>query len=366
MKLSCSREALREALRAVVGIIDAKVVKDVLKNVRLRTVDGALELSATDLDVGVKSFVRDVEIERSGGVLVPADGLLGLMNESRLERVALEVEGAKLTITGTGSRFTFVGAPPEEFPEIPEFDDDQYVEVIGGVLREMIDKTIFAVAQEQGRYGLEGVLLVLKQRSARVEMVATDGRRLALIRRKANAASPVTATGIIPVKALKHLQKTLKDEEVVKVWLRERQVGVAGENDILVAQLVEGRFPPYEEVIPTDCDKKLDVDREEFVNALRQADVVSARETRAVRLRASAGRLEVEASDPARGEAHVEIPATYDGEPIEIVFSSGFLLDGAKAMDEETVRLEMKDRNRAAVMRRGTDYIYLVMPMALE
>jgi len=366
MNIVCSREGLRNALRTVSGVIDTRIVKEILKNVRLLAHDDVLEVSATDLDVAVRCFVRGVKVEREGGILVPAEKMIPIASESRAEELALQAEGAKLLISGKGSRFSVLGAPHEEFPEIPDFPDGRPLEIEGAVLREMVEKTVFAVAQERDRYALSGVLLVLKERSSALEMVATDGRRMALVRRKANVASPVAANAIVPVKALQQLQKIVSDEEVVKVAVEERRILVRGESAVLVAQLVEGRFPPYEEVIPADCDKKLEVATEEFVNAVRQAAVLAARDTRAVRLCAAPGRLTIESSDPEAGEAHVEMSAAYEGEPIDIRFNPEFLLDGAKAIDDESLRIEMKDPARAALMKGGPGYLYLLMPITQD
>ena len=366
MKITCSRIELREALRLISGVTDPRNIKPILKDIRLRTVDDGLELSATDLEVGLKYLVRDVEVHEAGGIVVPADPISGLVGELRAERISLEAADSKLHISAKGSSFNIVGVSEEEFPDIPDFPEAGALEMEGAIVREMIDKTSFAVAIEKQRYALNGVLLVTKERSTKVEMVATDGRRLAVIRRKANVPSPISASCIIPVKALQHVQKMVDDEEIVKISIQERQVLIRSENGVLVAQLVEGRFPPYEEVVPADCDKKLEIAAGELANSVRQAAVLSSRSTRAITMRLAKKGSLVESSDPESGDAHVELGGTYEGEDIEIRFNPDYLLDGVKAIGEENVRLEMKDATRAAVMRVGTDYLYLVMPITQE
>ncbi len=366
MNLSCSRAQLREALRLVGGVVDPRNIKPILKDIRIRAVDDGLELSATDLEVGIKYLVRDVEIKEPGGIVVPADTVAGIVSESRAERLSMESKDGKLMITADGSRFNVMGVSEEEFPDIPDFPEENAIEIEGAIIREMIEKTAFAVAVEKQRYALNGVLVVTKSGSPRITMVATDGRRLALIKRKANVSSPFDAQAIVPVKALIQVEKMVGEEEIVKLNIQERQILVRGENGVLVAQLVEGRFPPYEEVIPDDCDKKLEIASDDFGNAIRQAAVLTMRDSRAIRLMAGEDRLTIESSDPESGDAHVELQAKYEGADIDIRFNPDFLLDGLKAMSEQMVRLEMKDRTRATVMKSGTDYLYLVMPITQD
>ncbi len=366
MRLSCLRSELREALRVVGGVVDPRNIKPILQDIHIRTTDDCLEISATDLELGMKYLVRNVEIENPGGIVVPANPLHGVVNESRDERLTLYTEDMRLIVEGRGTRFEMMGLSEEEFPEIPGFPDGNSLEIEGAILSEMIEKTIFAVAVEKQRFALNGVLFVTKERSTRIEMVATDGRRLALIRRKANAACPFTASPIIPVKALQQAAKMIGDEDIVKVQSLERQILMRTENGILCAQLVEGRFPAYAEVIPDDSDKRLDISVDDLMSGIRQAAVLSGRDSRAVRLKASADKVILESSDPEAGQAHIELDVKYEGEPIEIRFNPDFLLDGLKAIDDESVRMEMKDASQAAVMRGGSDYVYLIMPITEE
>jgi len=366
MHVTCSRVELRDALRIVAGVVDPRNIKPILKDIRLRTIDGAIELSATDLEVGIKYLVRGVETSEEGGIVIPADPLTGIVTESQEERLSLSVKESILLIEGRGSRFQVMGVSEEEFPEIPDFPEERCLEIEGAILAEMIQKTGFAVAVEKQRYALNGVLLVVKEKSPRVEMIGTDGRRLALIRRKANAASPFTASSIIPIKALQQVDKMIGGQEVVKVFVQERQVLVKTEQAVLVAQLVEGRFPPYEEVIPDDCDKRIELVGDEFGNAVRQAAVLSSRESRAVCLNIASKKMTIESSSAESGEAHVEIPIEYQGEAVQIRFNPDYLLDGVKAIGDEGIRFDMKDASRAAVMRAGADYLYLLMPITQD
>ena len=155
-------------------------------------------------------------------------------------------------------------------------------------------------------------------------------------------------------------------EEIVKINVTERQVLFQTEDAVLVAQLVEGRFPPYQEVVPDDNDKKLEVSGGDFANAIRQAAVLSARESRAVCLSMKEDSMVVESSSAEAGEARVEIPVKFEGEPLEIRFNSDFLLDGLKVVGDEQLRFDMKDATRAAVMKTRGDYLYLVMPITQD
>jgi DNA polymerase-3 subunit beta len=366
MNLSCSRVELREALRVVQGVVDPRNIKPILKDIHLRVVGDMLELSATDLEVGIKYFVRDVEIKSPGGIVVPVDPLAGIVSESPDERLTLEVKGLAMLVQGKGSLFQIMGLSEEEFPAIPDFPEGNALELEAAVLKEMTEKTIFAVSLEKQRYALNGVLLVAKEKAARVEMVGTDGHRLAVIRRKANAPAPFACSAIISVKALQEALKMTGGEEIVKLLISERQALMRSERGVLVAQLVDGRFPPYKEVIPDDCDRKLEIEAGELANAIRQASVLTMSGSRTIWLKFSSNSLTIESHDAELGEAHVTIDVKYEGAPIEMRFSPEFLLDGLKAIGDDRIRFEMKDPARPAVMRVGPDYVYLVMPIVQE
>ena len=366
MKISCSRSELRDALRVVAGVIDPRNIKPILKDIHIRTADDGIEVSATDLEVGIKYLVRDVEIDETGGIVIPADPIYGIVAELREDKLSMEVKDNHLIVQGKASRFEILGVSEEDFPEIPGFPEEESLEVEGAIFHEMVVKTIFAVGIEKQRYALSGTLFVATARSARLEMVGSDGRRLAVIRRKANRPSPFGSSAIIPVKALQQAEKMISQEEIIKINLQERQILLKTEKGVLVAQLVEGRFPPYNEVVPDDCDKKLEVQRGDFENAIRQAAVLASRDSRAVSLDMREGSLVVESSSPEAGAARAEIPVKYEGEPVAIRFNPDYLLDGIKAIEDDTIRLELKDPTRAAVMRAGPDYLYLIMPVTQD
>jgi DNA polymerase-3 subunit beta len=366
MNVSCSRTELREALRVVGGVVDPRNIKPILKDIHLRVVGDMLELSATDLEVGIKYFVRDVEVKSAGGIVVPVDPLVGIVNESPDERLTLQVKELGMIVQGKGSRFQVMGLSEDEFPAIPDFPEGNALEVEAAILKEMIEKCVFAVSLEKQRYALNGVLLVTKEKAAKIEMVGTDGHRLAVIRRKANSPAPFAASAIISVKALQEVLKMISGEEIIKLLISERQALIRSERGVLVAQLVDGRFPPYKEVIPDDCDKKLEIEAEELSDAIRQASVLTMSGSRTVWLKFAPGSLTIESNDPELGEAHVTIDVKYEGAPIEMRFSPEFLLDGLKAIGKERIRLEMKDPARPAVMRVGPDYVYLIMPIVQD
>lgn len=366
MNISCARAELRDAVRLVSAVVDPRNIKPILKDIRIRTTDDGLELSATDLEVALKYFVRDVEVKEPGGIIVPADPLVGITSETLEERLSLRTEGDKLLIEGKDSKFHVVGLPEEEFPEIPDFPGESSMEIEGSVLKEMISKTIFAVALEKQRYALNWVLLTSSERSKKIEMVGTDGLRLAVVSRKANSAVASAMSIIIPSKALKQLQGMIGDEESVKIKAEERQILVKTENGVLVAQLVEGRFPPYSEVIPQDCNKRLEINAATLANLIRQAAVLAERESRSVWLKLDKESLIMESSDPESGDAHVAFAPKYEGDPIEVQLNPDFLLDGLKVMGDENIRIEMTSGGRAVVIHSEPGYVYMVMPITQE
>lgn len=366
MKVSCSRSGLQEALRIVGGVVDPRNIKPILQDIRIRTVGDDVEISATDLEVGLKYFIRDAEVSEQGEIVVPVDRMSGIATETLEERLSMWTEESKFMIEAGGSRFHINGLPGEEFPDIPDFPEGRCMEIEGVVLREMIEKTIFAVALEKQRYALNGVLILTKERSPRVQMIGTDGRRLAMVGRKANSPVPLTSSVIIPVKALHQLQKMVGEDEVVKLTVDERQVFARTENAVLAAQLVEGRFPPHDDVIPKDSNKCLELPAPRFMNLIRQAAVLADRDSRAICVKASKESLTVESSDPSAGDAHVETEAKYEGDPIEIRFNPDYLLDALKVIGDQMIRIEMATSTRAALVRAEPEYLYLIMPITQD
>lgn len=392
MKVVCDRAALLEAINLVSGVVATRTPRPQLTCVKLTAAKkgkgGALTLAATDAEISLRLQVDQVDVESPGEALIPADKLRQIVSaEDNEPTLTLEADGDTVDIRGEDAHFKVYGYPAEDFPAIPEFK----TAVTGGAghspakavfshptqsLSELITRSIFATARENTRYAINGVLL--NREGKKLEMVATDGRRLALCRASLTQKEGPNVKCIVPTKALTQLQKLLGGAEGnVDVAITENQIffNVASPGDnadgraVLSSNLVEGTFPPYEDVIPKDHDKTVHFDRDVLFSAVRRAALLTNEESRGVRMTFTAKdkRLDLSSRAPEMGEANIQVDLTdYKGEDIEIGFNPGFITDALKVIDEPNVIMELKKDNKPGLIRSGSDFLYVVMPVNLQ
>jgi DNA polymerase III subunit beta len=365
MHVIVNRNALLEVLNVAAGIVASRTPKDVLKCVRLTTVKDGLLITATDLEVGLRVDVRQVEVKKAGEALVPADKLMSITRESTDETLALEMEEQTCHIRGQDSHFEIYGQDPKDFPPVPELEGEPDIEIAVDLLAGLIEKTIFAVAKENTRYAINGVLW--EKSGKKLSLVATDGRRLARALGSVEKASSNDGHMIVPSKTVHVLQRILANVEGnVAIRFSQNQVVIGCGNYVLSSALVEGHFPNYNEVIPKDNDKKIELNTAEFHSAVRRAALLTNEQSKGVRLAFSREQLVLSSRAPEQGEATISTSIDYSGEPIEIGFNPTFLSDALRAAGTDTVVLELKEANRPGVIKSGTDFLYVVMPVNLS
>jgi DNA polymerase-3 subunit beta len=324
-----------------------------------------VELQATDLEISIRYDVQGVQIEEEGKAAVPQARVASILRETSDETVVISTEDRHCVITASDSLFRLPIDAAEDFPELPGFDEEKCYTLDKKDFAEMVMKTTFAAHKGKHRYALNGVLLVIKP--SKIRMVATDGRRLAHIERKAKNPSGADESVIAPTKALEQILKVVgDDEEKILVNIRENQLVAKTARAVVSTRLVEGHFPPYESVIPTNCDKKLEVDRERFYSAVRRAALLTSEESSSVFLRFEEQKLRVTSAAPETGEAKVEFPVDYKGEAVEVGFNPEFLADFLRVLDDETIKVELRDATSAGIFRAGKDFVYVVMPVSRE
>ncbi len=390
MKVIADRAALLDAVNLVSGVVAARTPKPVLTCVKLSArksgKTGELSLAATDAEVSLRLTLAQVDVQQPGEALVPADKLRQIVSAEEHEpTLTIETEQDACHITGADAKFKVFGYPVGDFPPLPEFDKlvggkDSKVRTVlsqtSGLLSGMIARTLFAVARENSRYAINGVLL--KREGKKLEMVATDGRRLALSRHTIAADKDGgNIACIIPTKAMTLLQRLLTGEdEPVQIAVTDTQVVFSigpgegqGARAVLASNLVEGAFPPYDEVIPRDQDKRVVFDRDVLSSAVRRAALLTNEESRGVRMKFNGPEKQVELSSraPEMGEAEVQVDVTsYEGENIEIGFNPTFLTDALKVISDPQVIMELKASNKPGLVKSGTDFVYVVMPVNLQ
>ncbi|MBL8747042.1 MAG: DNA polymerase III subunit beta [Phycisphaerae bacterium] len=392
MKAICDRAALKNAVDLVAGVVPTRSPKPELTCIKIAAKKttgkggaGAITLSATDAEVSLRLSRTQVEVQEPGEVLVPGDRLRGIITaEDADPTLTIESEGDFCLIKGRDAKFKIYGYPVGSLPPIPEFPDNDHTADIfsinAGQLQRLITRTIFAVARDNSRYAINGVLL--KRVGKKIEMVATDGRRLALARGSAEGtpSAEKQTSCIIPTKALGLASRLIDDEDAtVRIAVTANQVlfafdtegGAAGggAGTILASNLVEGTFPPYEDVIPKDQDKKAKFDVGVLSSAVRRAALLTNEESRGVRLAFSGSgkSLKMTSRTPEMGEAEIDVEfESYDGGEVEIGFNPAFLSDALKIVPDQHVMLELKAGNKPGLIKSGSDFLYVVMPVNLQ
>ncbi len=335
MNVIVNRNALLEVLNVAAGIVASRTTKDILKCVRLTALKDGLLISATDLEVALRVQVAQVEVKKAGEALVPADKLMAIARESLDETLVLDSEDQTCHIRGQDSHFEIYGQDPKEFPPVPDLEGTPNLQVQAATLAGLIEKTVFAVAKENTRYAINGLLW--EKTAKKLCLVATDGRRLAKVVGVAEQAAGEDCQVIVPAKTVGVLQRILGAVDgLVAVRFTENQVIIGCGNYVLSSALVEGHFPRYEEVIPKDNDKKLELNTEEFLSAVRRAALLTNEQSKGVRLAFDKEKLVLSSRAPEQGEATISMRISYQDVPLEIGFNPTFLSDALRVVGRPT------------------------------
>ncbi|GBD36009.1 DNA polymerase III subunit beta [bacterium HR36] len=371
MKAKFDREAFLQAANMVNSVVPSRTPRPILENLRLALDEEVARLQGTDLEtMALTVELRGVEIEEPGEVLVPAARLVQMLRALTDEQVVLEGSAEGVKLAGEHSEYQLPVEDPQLFPEIAVFEEGECHQIQAEVLRRLVERVVFASAQESFRYAMNGVLWELD--GEKVRLVATDGRRLAVADGMAvpHGQHKPQQAPIVPTRAMTILERNLGDPtEPVFVRIRNQDCLFKTSRLTLHARLVEGRFPPYREVIPKNVVAKVTLTAAPFLAAVKQAAVVADPERgQGVDLTFQKGRLLLEAASGDRGgRAKVQLPVDYTGEKLEIRFNPRFLIEMLSVLDaDQEVVFEFQGREKAAGFRAGSDYLYVVMPMSRE
>lgn len=368
MKVICNRGALLEALNVVGTVVAARTPKPALQCVKLTAGSDRMTIAATDLEVAIRYGDTQVQVEQEGEALVPADKLREIVRESVDDTLSIDATTDSAVIKGQDSVFKIPTQNPAEFPPVPDFEGETDFEIAGGPLKQLIAQTLFAAAKESTRYAFNGVLIVAKGK--KIDLVSTDGRRLAQAKGDLLSAGKLDKDGakaIVPTKALQLIEKLIDDpEEAVGFQVRENQVIVRTSNATLTSNLVEGQFPPYEDVIPKDTDKKMIAGTADFLSAIRRASLLTTEESKGVRMQFTKKGLVLSSRSPEAGEATVNFACKFEGTDVEIGFNPTFVVDALRVVDSDEISLELTAPNRPGLLKSGQNFLYVIMPVNLQ
>ncbi len=366
MKVKFNRSALQEALNLVTSITPARTPKDILKCVRVTASGDAVRLCATDLEVGIHYRVAQVEVERDGDIVAPADKLAAIVRESIDDVIEIEVTETTIHIRGSDSHFAIYAHDVSQYPQVPDFEGAADVELTLGALQEAIDLCLFAAARESTRYALNGVLWEVEGK--KLTLVATDGRRLAKATATLQAAAGAVPDGrvIVPAKAMGLLDRVGGDEsQLAAVRFVGNQIVLACDPVVVCSNLVEGNFPQYRDIIPKDYDKKLTLPTEGTLSAVRRAALLAGEDSKGIRLALKPGAMIFSSRSPETGDAQIDMAVEYKGEPLDIGFNPQFLVDVLRVMKSDTFELHLGQADRPGLFKCGSKLLYIVMPVNL-
>jgi DNA polymerase-3 subunit beta len=372
MKLSISKSELLKGLTRIQSIVEKRNTMPILANVLLEATnkpdDGALSLAATDLEVGIRG-THPAQVETAGSITVSAKKLYEIIRELPEEPISLSVSSnSYLGIRCARSEFNLAGSSAEEYPTLPTLSPDHMASVQAAILGEMIEKTMYAASLDETRYNLNGVFLEIQPNTEKLRMVATDGHRLAYVDRNLGGEISGLADGvIIPRKGLAELKRLVDEADVEEIEIAfEGNSGVARKGPVtLYMRLIEGEFPKYQQVVPTEITHQLIINSDAFSQALRRVALLSAERSRAVKIDLVEGQLSLSSNNPDLGEAREELDVDYAGEELSIAFNARYLLDSLAALRAKEVRLGFHDSlsPTRVVPTDDDDALAVVMPM---
>lgn len=364
MEVEIERDAFLKGLQMVQNIVEPRQTLPILANVLLEADGDVVRVTATDLAVGARVSVP-ARVTSKGAITLSARKLAEIVKELPAAVLVLKVqENAWVQLRCGGVSYKLVGLAAEDFPAVVPSASPKWVSLDGKALKEMLIQTTFAVSHDESRYALNGVLFSIQ--AGQIRLVATDGHRLALATRPL-ADGTDGGSGIVPRKAVQEVSRVLGVGEAVQIALVENQFILKMPNFLLVARLIEGQFPNYEQVVPKGHPCRLVLSRPSLAAALRRVSVLSEERTKPVKLLLSPGTLKLAAHNPELGEAEEALSLDYSGGEIAIGFNSRYLLDALSALDTEHVAVELKDGLSPGVFRsqEGEEYFCVIMPMRI-
>jgi DNA polymerase III subunit beta len=369
MNLTITKEQISHGLQSVQNVVSTRTTLPILSNVLLRADGNRLEMTATDLDVTITCSV-EATVKKPGATTMPVKKLFGIVRELANPEIELETDEKNITSLRSGSSFFKIrGLGAEEFPPPPKFKEDKKVVLPQEKIKGMLRKTSFAISTDESRYVLNGIYMMLKEH--KLTMVATDGRRLALVDEEVDVSEKSQGEFIVPAKAVNELNRLLQDKGEVDIRYTDNQAAFSLKDDkgfsvLIVTKLIEGSYPNYRQVIPGETKERIALAREEFMHALRRAEIMTSDKQNSVKLNFTKNNLAITANSPDVGEARESLAINYKGKEMAIAFNPAYVIDPLNALTTDEVFLELIDELSPGVLKINGPFLYVVMPMRLS
>lgn len=370
MEFAIAKDTFLKALQRVQGIIENRKTMPILSNVLIAAQSDKIEVIATDLEVGMKSCYT-ATVKTEGRITVSAKKLYEIVKELPEEIIHFSTrENDWIDLACGKAHFNLVGLSPDEFPFFPAINDSTFLKLEGSILREMVEMTSYAICHDETKYNLNGIFIkaLEEEGETRLRLVATDGHRLSMAER---SISPVSSTDlkngvIFPKKGIFELKKIAEENtgEIMLTFLDNSAV-IKKSDTLVLMRLVDGYFPDYTRVMPTDNDKTVTINRENFFHSLRRMAILSSEKFKGIVMQLKDGIMEISASNPDLGEARETLDVEYAGPALSVRFNARYLIDALSVLDEDSIDLELKDELSPAVLKphQGKGFLSVIMPM---
>ena len=367
MKFSISRDDILSPLQVISGVVERKQTMPVLSNILVIVEDGTVSLTGTNMEVELVCKLPEASIVSEGRTTIPARKLSDICRSLPADvQVELSVEGDKANVSAGKSRFTLSTLPADQFPNTEETDQGEVVRLGEKAFKSMLDSTSFAMAQQDVRYYLNGMLLEVGNEYIRT--VATDGHRLALCTSPIESVRAEKLQVIVPRKGVQEFSRLLSDsDDEVSILIGDNHIQSEIGNYKFTSKLIDGKFPEYERVIPQGGDKIVVADREELKAMFTRASILSHENIRGIQLQLTSGQVQVFANNPEHEQAEDSLDIIYDGQDLQIAFNVGYLIDVLSTIKTDSVKLTLSNASSSALIESGDDdgCLYVVMPMRL-
>jgi DNA polymerase-3 subunit beta len=374
MKFKINRDHFANGLAQVLNVVGSKATMPILSNVLIEAEKDQISLTTTNLDLGIRCKIK-AEVKETGAVTLPVKRLAGIVRE--LPNVDVAFDGSpnhQVKLTSGGSTFRIMGIGKEEFPPLPEFGDEHFYSLEQAELATMLRSVAYAQSTDESRYILNGVYFNFRE--GKLSLVATDGRRLALLAKEIEIPADASGAIILPAKTVSELTRLLDKGEKVKINFNERRAAfqIATDKDTsglvdhvyLYSKVVEGNYPNYQQVIPKETHQRIKLERELFLQCVHRAALVCSEKANSVKLKLSSNLLELTAQSPDFGEAHESMAIGYSGPELQVAFNPAFLMDPLKALSKDEVFFEVKDEVSPGVFKTLENFVCVIMPVRLS
>jgi DNA polymerase-3 subunit beta len=374
MKFKINRDHFANGLAQVLNVVGSKATMPILSNVLIEAEKDQISLTTTNLDLGIRCKIK-AEVKETGAVTLPVKRLAGIVRE--LPNVDVAFDGSpnhQVKLTSGGSTFRIMGIGKEEFPPLPEFGDEHVYSLEQAELAAMLRSVAYAQSTDESRYILNGVYFNFRE--GKLSLVATDGRRLALLAKEIEIPAEAGGAIILPAKTVSELTRLLDKGAKVKINFNERRAAfqIATDKDTsgmidhvyLYSKVVEGNYPNYQQVIPKETHQRIKLERELFLQCVHRAALVCSEKANSVKLKLSSNLLELTAQSPDFGEAHESMAIGYSGPDLQVAFNPAFLMDPLKALSKDEVFFEVKDEVSPGVFKTLENFVCVIMPVRLS